>query len=193
MYGFDGSELLFTGWPNGTFNMFSQKSYQINALLKKFPHVDEVKTWIGELGIQIGVSDKIFITGAGKGKITVSVNGKAVQELGPKVNLLSSGSYVRYKKREEGEGEEVVIKTPDMMIQVELIRWSFMFSIPQVSLNLGDVHGVLGQSYVDMVAKVPTKLQSLEGADGDYYVADGIWGNEFKFNKFQHVPLPVPL
>ncbi|KAK9828893.1 hypothetical protein WJX72_002641 [[Myrmecia] bisecta] len=202
--GFDGVKYDFHGIDNKVFNLISAPAAQLNALFAPAQAVAG-QTFMTEMGFRTTAGDRILVKATEFGKLSVNLNGEDMLPLPEGSELvLRSATKVGLLRRGLGNGETVVITTPDMRVRIFSPEWDQAGEITIVHLNLAvevlnagvSMHGVLGQTY----AKAATTASSItnenavdsgyadyhteiQGKAEDYLVAD-LFASEFAFNMF---------
>lgn len=212
--GLDGRVFLFNGKPGAAFNLISEQFHQVNALFVDGPQrTSELAggkdspngTYIASMGLKL-YNTTLEVDVGEDGSMTVILEGEQVvltnennfesSMTSPKVNVTT------HKFREElGETVHVVTDIYNFMLYASPRKWdeeNKVINRGHLNMALGirpeayftrDVHGVLGQIAPDShpdVENLPKELQTAFLGDGEEtdYVVSGLFGQDFKFNRF---------
>jgi len=185
--GLHGQRFKVNGLPGKVYNLFSSPDLQFNALFLPDPDGDMIV--MAEFGIKVR-DDAVWMTRSAR----LQLNGKRVPHVSDVVKFADkTGSLLRDIKRASG-GPQMCTK--DICFQAlprgyEIDMRSFYLKTAPGN----HIHGLLGQTWnmekwpmsraVDSEITNEQELFSyLEGQMSDYEVKDGLFGDDFKFNRF---------
>jgi len=209
--GFMGQNYQVHGTSGQVYNILSTPNFQYNAL---FTYLESGKArkgtqpfshpgnYFGAVGLQIkdaaGVENDVEITaGSVDAGLTVVVNNQTVL---PSAHEYTIGAYTvsipnQFEVLLESTEYNVRIQNSDMFLNQDVsIGTGLMAQIAayRKALKNGDAnaadlkaalpHGILGQSWNPTT--YDNRWKHIEGQLFDYQVADGLMGEEFRFNKF---------
>jgi len=194
MVGLLGQKFLFDGLAGKIYNVISTPNLQINMQLIK-DHTEGVDiAVIGEIGIIVG-NDAIYIDQDARLKI----NNVAASEA---TILSDTRSSVVRDTLHDGKG--IVVRTPEFLITLAPRGYEVdIRAIRMLRKGGNDMHGIVGQTW--NVQNWPASAFKTEVTDqtllfsgliegssiADYEVLDGLFGNNFSFNKFDTVAHPL--
>lgn len=192
--GFDGEKYDVMGKGGNIYNMLSDKNVQYNTTFVDWgkPGKDGVQpTVIGEAGIQVG-SNMVQFDRSGAAP---TVNGKSLTK-GQKVDL-GEDQYAKW------DGNDLTVKTTeytiDLTVKAKDKNGGYLDSSVKINEGVNPLadgvaaHGLLGQTAdgvegkrkgVDGNKNIEKQGGSvIDGVVNDYLV-DGLWDNDFKYNRF---------
>jgi len=194
MVGLLGQKFLFDGLSGKIYNVISTPNFQLNMQLIK-DHTEGVDiAVIGEVGIIVG-DDSIYIDQDARLRIN--------NVLATDLTLLSDKkSTVLRDTFHDGKG--IVVRTSEFLIT--LVPRGYEVDIREIRMlrkGTNDVHGIVGQTW--NAKKWPVSAYRQEITDqsllfsglidgssiADYEIRDGLFGNNFSFNKFDTVAHPL--
>jgi len=209
--GFMGQSYQVHGTSGQVYNILSTPNFQYNAL---FSYLESGKArkgtqafshpgnYFGAVGVQIkdatGAQNNIeIVAGAVDAGLTMVINNQTVV---PSAHEYTIGAYTvsipnQFEVLLESEEYNVRIQNSDMFLNQDVsIGTGLMSQIAayKKAMKNGDAnaaelkaalpHGILGQSW--NTATYANRWKHIEGQLFDYQVADGLMGEEFRYNKF---------
>jgi hypothetical protein len=210
--GLSGQSFQIHGYDGAVFNIISNKHFQLNSLFafltgpRPCPVLPSGQksaacwahdgSYLGQLGMKTNMEDKVFIGSgsAANGFDKVTFNNRSIA-VGETVEL-------QFKSMEFDNNEILVgklyrISTHELSIQisaftmeienvdsfVNIRRLSVISSYSsRTALSELKTHGLLGQTW--QLKQYMGSVKEIEGEVDDYVVEDGIFGNNFIFNRF---------
>jgi len=206
-----GQSYQVHGAPSNIYNVLSSPSFQYNALFEYLENgrcrkgtmcFSHPGNYFGSVGVQIknnegSVNQVLIQSGDLDAGLTLSVNN---QTLVPSDRSVQVGSYAvslpnKFEVLLESDEFNVRIQNSDKFLNQDVSIGSGLMTqiaaykraVKSNAANIGELkaalpHGILGQSW--STRTYSNRWKHIEGQLFDYEVADGLMGNEFKYNRF---------
>jgi len=194
MVGLLGQRFLFDGLAGKIYNVISTPNVQVNMQLIK-DHTEGVDiAVIGEIGIIVG-NDAIYVDADARLRINNVLAGELTLLSDKKSTVIRDSFH---------DGKGIIVMTPEF--RITLVPRGYEVDMKEIRMSRkggNDLHGIVGQTWnakkwpIDSFTQEITDQSVLfsgliEGSSiADYEVKDGLFGNNFSFNKFDTVSHPL--